>query len=79
MAGAYSISVTGDDHAENHSRRAYTPSNAERSICSENLVIYDCGNDRAAFNDFFRQSILDYNARQTRDDRKKSLDYLETV
>ena len=42
MGAAYSISVTGDDHAENHSRRAYTPSNAERSISSENIVIYDC-------------------------------------
>ena len=79
MAGAYSISVTGDDHAENHSRRAYTPSNAERSISSENIVIYDCGNDRVAFNDFFRQSILDYNAKQTRNDRKKSLDYLQAL
>ena len=79
MGAAYSISVTGDDHAENHSRRAYTPSNAERSLCSENLVIYDCGNDRVAFNDFFRQSILDYNAKQKRDDRKKSLDYLEEL
>lgn len=79
MGAAYSISVTGDDHAENHSRRAYTPSNAERSLCSENLVIYDCGNDRVAFNDFFRQSILDYNAKQKRDDRKKSLEYLEEL
>lgn len=79
MAGAYSISVTGDDHAENHSRRAYTPSNAERSISSENIVIYDCGNDREAFNDFFRQDILYYNARQKRDDRKKSLDYLQAL
>ena len=79
MAGAYSISVTGDDHAENHSRRAYTPSNAERSLSSENIVIYDCGNDREAFNDFFRQDILEYNARQKRDDRKKSLDYLQAL
>ena len=79
MAGAYSISVTGDDHAESHSRRAYTPSNAERSISSENIVIYDCGNDREAFNDFFRQDILDYNVRQKRDDRKKSLDYLQAL
>ena len=79
MGAAYSISVTGDDHAENHSRRAYTPSNAERSLCSENLVIYDCGNDRVAFNDFFRQSILNYNAKQKRDDRKKSLDYLQAL
>lgn len=79
MSGAYSISVTGDDHAENHSRRAYTPSNAERSLQSENIVILDCGNDRVAFNDFFRQSILDYNAKQKRDDRKKSLDYLQAL
>ena len=79
MSGAYSISVTGDDHAENHSRRAYTPSNAERSLQSENIVILDCGNDRVAFNDFFRQSILDYNAKQKRDDRKKSLDYLQEL
>lgn len=53
MGQGYSVSVTGDDHTENHSRRAYTPSNAERSLQSDNIVIYDCGNDREAFNVFF--------------------------
>lgn len=76
---AYSVSVANDDHAEEHSRRAYTPASAERSLSESNIVIFDCGNDRRAFNDFFEDAILAYNSKQKRADRKKSLDYLSAL
>ena len=76
---SYSVSVSNDNHSEEHSRRAYTPANAERSLSNQNVVIYDCGNDREAFNDFFQDAILAYNEKQKRADRKKSLDYLSAL
>lgn len=79
MAEAYTISVSNDDHAEEHSRRSYTPGSADRSLQSQNVVIYDCGDDRKHFNDFFRPAIEAYNAKQTRADRKKSLDYFSAL
>lgn len=77
--GSYTISASSDNHAENHSRRAYTPFSAEASLSSRNIVIYDCGDDRTHFNEFFRDAIIDYNARQSRADRKKDLDYLKAL
>ena len=76
---AYTISASGDDHAENHSRRAYTPFSAEASLTDRNIVIYDCGNDRQHFNDFFAPAIRAYNEKQKRADRKKDLNYLEAL
>lgn len=76
VKAAYTISASSDDHAENHSRRAYTPFSAEASLSDRNIVIYDCGNDRQHFNEFFEPAIRAYNAKQKRADRKKDLDYL---
>ena len=76
VKAAYTISASSDDHAENHSRRAYTPFSAEASLSDRNIVIYDCGNDRQHFNEFFEPGIREYNAKQKRADRKKDLDYL---
>lgn len=78
MAG-YTISVSQGKHTEEHSRRSYTPASAEKSLESENVVIYDCGNDKEHFNDFFQSSIEEFNARQKRADRKKSLDYYDAL
>lgn len=77
--GSYTISASSDNHAENHSRRSYTPFSAEASLSGRNIVIYDCGDDRTHFNDFFREAILEYNDRQSRADRKKDLDYLKAL
>lgn len=76
MSKAYTVSCTRDHHTEEHSRRSYTPMSAEWSLRNENVVIYDCGNDREHFNSFFRPAIEEYNAKQKRKDRKKDLDYL---
>ena len=76
VKAAYTISASSDDHAENHSRRAYTPFSAEASLSNRNIVIYDCGNDRQHFNEFFEPAIRAYNDKQKRADRKKDLDYL---
>lgn len=79
MAEAYSVSASQGMHSERHSRREYTPRSADRAMQKNNIVVYDCGDDRAHFNEFFRPAIEDYNARQTRADRKKSLDYLSAL
>ena len=76
---SYTISASSDDHAENHSRRAYTPFSAEVSLSDRNIVIYDCGNDRRHFNEFFQPAIRAYNDKQKRADRKKDLDYLRAL
>lgn len=75
----YTISASNDTHAENHSRRSYTPFSAEASLEDRNVVIYDCGDDRQHFNDFFRSARIAYNEKQTRNDRKKDLNYLEAL
>ncbi|MCR5475622.1 MAG: hypothetical protein K6F28_10535 [Lachnospiraceae bacterium] len=75
----YTISASNDNHAETHSRRAYTPFSAEASLADKNIVIYDCGDDRTHFNDFFRPARIKYNEKQTRNDRKKDLNYLEAL
>ncbi len=79
MSKAYTVSCTRDHHTEEHSRRSYTPMSAEWSLRNENVVIYDCGNDREHFNSFFRPAIEEYNAKQKRKDRKKDLDYLSAL
>lgn len=79
MAEAYTISVSQGDHAEEHSRRSYTPASADYSLREQNEILFDSGNDKEHFNDFFRPSIEAYNARQKRSDRKKSLDYYEAL
>lgn len=75
----FTISASNDNHAENHSRRSYTPFSAEASLANHNIVIYDCGDDRQHFNDFFRSARIAYNEKQTRNDRKKDLNYLEAL
>ncbi len=75
----YTISASNDTHAENHSRRSYTPFSAEASLSDNNIIIYDCGDDRQHFNDFFRPARIKYNEKQSRSDRKKDLDYLDAL
>lgn len=75
MADAYSVSVTVGDTAERHDRREYTPGNADRRLHEKNNVIIDVGNEREWFNDLFADSIVEHNAKQSRKDRMKSLDY----
>ena len=79
MADAYTISVSNDTHAEAHSRREYTPFSADRSLKKNNIVVYDCGDDREHFRAFFRPIVEAYNAKQKREDRKKDLDYLSAL
>ena len=57
MAEAYTISMSQGDHAEEHSRRSYTPMSADKSLEDRNVVIYDCGDDKEHFNEFFRPAI----------------------
>ena len=79
MSKAFTVSASSGTTAENHSRRDYTPLSADRSLKNRNVTIYDCGDDRKHFNDFFLPAIKRYNEKQTRNDRKKSEDYLSGV
>ena len=77
MAG-YTISMSQGDHAEEHSRRKYTPMSAEASLTKDNVVIFDAGDDKTHFNQFFADAIEAYNERQVKarhPERQKSMDY----
>ena len=77
MAG-YTISMSQGDHAEEHSRRKYTPMSAEASLTKDNVVIFDAGDDKTHFNKFFADAIEAYNERQVKarhPERQKSMDY----
>ena len=78
-SAGYCISVSQGNHAEDHSRREYTPKSAARSLSADNVTLYDCEDDRANFNEFFRPAIETYNAKQCRKDRRRSLDYLADI
>lgn len=79
MSDAYTVSVSTDTHAEEHSRRSYVPKSADRGLAQENVIIYDCGDDKTHFNEFFEPSITAYNAKQKRNDRKKDYDYWDAL
>ena len=79
MSDAYTVSVSTDNHAEEHSRRSYVPKSADRGLSQENVIIYDCGDDKTHFNEFFEPSITAYNAKQKRNDRKKDYDYWDAL
>lgn len=73
--GSFSISATQDSVAPEHDNRYYTPRNADKSLRSRNITIKSTEDYKSAYNDLFRDSIIAYNAKQKRNDRKKSLDY----
>lgn len=78
---AFTISNSQGKCSEEHSRRSYIPFSAEKSIAKNNIVIYDCGDDRKHLNDTARPYIKKYNAKQKRNDRKKDYedDYASAV
>ena len=81
MITSYTISNSTGKCSEEHSRRSYTPFSAEKSLKANNIVIYDCGDDREHLNSMARPYIKEYNARQKRNDRKKDYeeDYVSAI
>lgn len=73
--GSFSISATQGSVAPEHDNRDYTPRNADKSLRSRNITIKSTEDYKSAYNDLFRDSIIAYNAKQKRNDRKKSIDY----
>ena len=73
--GKYSISVSQGRVAHDHDNRDYTPHNADRGLRNRNVIIKQTEDYKSAFNELFRDSIEAYNAKQKREDRKKSYDY----
>ena len=81
MAG-YTISMSQGDHAEEHSRRKYTPMSAEASLAKDNVFLFDTGDDKTHFNEFFADAIEAYNERQVKarhPERQKSMDYYDDL
>jgi|GEM_PF-3529213 len=74
-----SVSMSHDKTSERHSKRDYTPMNVAPSLSERNVRVIDSPSYQDAFNDIFADAIDDYNARQTRPDRKRSHDYWSDV
>lgn len=74
-----SVSMTHDKTSERHSRRDYTPMNVEPTLSQRNVRVINSPSFKDAFNEIFADAIEEYNERQTREDRKKSLDYWSDV
>lgn len=81
MRNNFTISNSTGNHSEDHSRRSYIPFSAEASLTQNNIVIFDCGDDRAHLNKTAEPFIRAYNARQKRKDRMKSYeaDYVSAL
>lgn len=67
----FTISNSTGNNAEKHSRRYYIPFSVDESLSPNNIVIYDCGDDREHLNSTARPYIIAYNYRQKRKDRMK--------
>ena len=85
---SYTVSLSMEKTAEYHSRRQdaygneYIPLSADRSLKDKNVVIYDCGDDKAHLNEYMKPFIDEYNDSPTckhHKDRKKSYDYYEAI
>lgn len=77
----FTISNSSGKFSEEHSRRSYIPSSVDKSLTSNNVIIYDCGDDREHLNITARPYIKIYNSRQKRNDRKKDYadDYVSAL
>ena len=71
--GKYSISVAQGRVAHEHDDRDYTPKNADWSLRNRNVVIKKSEDYQSVFNDLFRDSLAEYNAKQKREDRKNHM------
>ena len=76
----YAISNTQGDHAEQHSRRAYTPLSADEFLSDRNVVIFDCEDDRTHLNEYMKPIIDEFNS-SVRPYRRKDFadDYCSAV
>ena len=76
------ISVSSGSVAMRHDRRDYEqgkyPENVNEAMSRYNVYFKTCENEREAFNNFFQDSVNEYNEKQTRADRKKG-DYYDEI
>ena len=61
--------------APHHDGRKYIPKNADIILQKNNTVILKCDSVRDKINDFFHDTIEQYNSKQKRKDRQKDFDY----
>lgn len=76
---SFSISVSQGRVAQIHDNREYTPMNSDWSLKNRNITIKKSEDYQSVFNDLFRDSLAEYNAKQKREDRKKSYDYYSEI
>ena len=86
MQYSLSLSVSNGDVSEHHTRRTYCPPSAEPTLMKNNIHIIDERNEdgtlisyQRQFDDFFYDSIEEYNKKQRRKDRKKSHEYYDEL
>lgn len=79
MKEKFSISAAQGRIAHEHDDRDYTPRNADVSLRNRNITIKSTEDYKSAYNNLFRDSVIAYNAKQKRKDRKKSFDYYSEV
>ena len=77
--GSFSISAAQGRVAHEHDDRDYTPKNADYGLRDRNVCIKQTDDYQDAVNDLFRDSVIAYNDKQKRDDRKKSFDYYSEI
>ena len=70
------LSCSAGTVAMKHDRRDYTeknlPENVNPEMMQYNIYLKKCPNERQAFNQFFKESVDEYNSQQSRSDRKKT-------
>lgn len=74
----YTISCSQGHIAEAHDKRDYYPDNADKNLQADNKTLISTEDDKTAFREFFQDSVDDYNAKQKRNDRKKT-DYYDEI
>lgn len=76
----FTVSVSQGRIAREHDMRlGKTPKNVDATLSHNNVTVISSAKYKDEFNDFFKQSIDDYNSKQSRKDRLLSYDYFEKL
>ncbi len=76
---AYTISLSRGRVSEHHTKRDYVPKNARDYLKNENKTLVTTKSYKEGFNEFFKDSIEEFNAKQKRKSNMKSEDYYDYI
>lgn len=76
---SFSSGSDGEVTPAHQKRKGDLPKNCERELVNRNVCIYDGGDLKEHFNDYFKECRDEYNAKQKRKARKVADDYYEAV